>query len=1197
MKKNILLLAIGLVVLPYLARATEVEIQHLKVENLVEPLGLDVATPRFSWQMAVDDHSRGYEQKAYRITVTDEKQQPVWDSGRVESGRSVFINYEGNPLKATTRYSWTVSVWDQTGKVSAAGSWFETGLMNPSLMAWNGAKWIGGSDDDLILYSDYQLTFVVGYTLQLDQKSKSSKASFVLGANDPRLMDRYKNIYGLSNGENESYIAFSLDISPIITDKSALAKMKVYRVGYHADDKADTPLFSFDIPQALINESNMYQPHSVRLEVVSGLFDIFIDGTSESNKITTHNDPGGRFNAGKSFNLNPLGKGGDFIAFPALAHIGFATEAGQTACFGNLTIGNFRNPSHTLFEEKAGAGYDGIFAGYAGKGVEVVNGNYKTGGKHAVFAVANPSRNGVPMLRKTFTADRTLKKARLYVTSRGIYEICINGKRVGEDYFNSGLSQYNKTHFYQTYNVTSLVKQGQNAIGAMLGEGWWSGPSTFVIAMWNFFGDRQALMAKLVLTYEDGTEHVIATNNTWKFYNDGPVRLGSFFQGEVYDATKEMAVKGWDTPGFDDRNWSAATEQHEDGVAKTDKFHLVGSFTPLNGYDRVQYTGWPGENPQVVRELTAQHVKEVRKGVFVYDMGQNMVGVPEIKVNGKAGDQVVVRYAEVCYPDFPEYAGQNDLIMTENLRAAFVQDIYTLKGRNDVIAPRFTFHGYRYVEIRGIDHALPLENVKGKVISSMHHITADYHTSNQSVNRLWQNIVWSSYGNFISIPTDCPQRNERMGWSGDFSIFAKTATYVGGLNAFFDRHLLALRDTQREDGRYADVAPLGGGFGGVLWGSVGIVAPWEMYCQYGDSVGLARHYESMKRYMQYFADSIDPETNVTTDGTLGDWLSPVNGKNDNSLLFESYYIHELEIMSKAATVLGYEKDAKHYEALRKERVAHFHRTWLDDQQRTICSGIVPATFGKKLDPADYAKGKRMDTQVSYAVPLALGVINDAHRQSFAKNFVETVRRQDTDDSGVLRPAYSLLTGFIGTACISNALTENGYNADAYRLLLNNQYPSWLYPVENGATTIWERLNSYTAENGFGGNNGMNSFNHYSFGAVGAWMINHSAGIQRDENSPGFKHFIIAPQPDPDAVLKYAEGYYHSPYGRIYSKWAYNDAASEITYTVVIPANTSATFRFPANGAVTVSDKTGITVLEHHTFELVSGTYQFVQKAG
>lgn len=804
------------------------------------------------------------------------------------------------------------------------------------------------------------------------------------------------------------------------------------------------------------------------------------------------------------------------------------------------------------------------------------------------------------MLRKTFNADKTISKARLYVTARGIYEIYLNGKRVGEDYFNPGLTQYNKTHLYQTYDITSLIKSGNNAIGAYLSEGWWSGAATFIGASWNYFGDRQSFLAKLVITYKDGTEKTIVTDNTWKYFADGPIRMGSFFQGEVYDARKEAAIDGWATTQYNDSQWKQAKIHHGDGMHQTTDYDKTLLFADLDGYDKTNIIGTSVHNPQVVSVLTAQNVNEVSPGIFIYDMGQNMVGVPEITVSGKTGDKIVIRYAEMLYPDLPEYKDKKGSLMTENLRGAMVQDIYTLKGGNETIAPRFTFHGYRYIEITGIDEALPLSAVKGKVISSIHELSSDYNTSNEDVNRLWKNISWSSLGNFLSIPTDCPQRNERMGWSGDISVFAKTATYIGNLNAFLDQHLLALRDTQRKDGRYADIAPIGAGFGGVMWGSAGIIIPWEIYSQYGDIEVLRKHYQSMKQYMHYFASTIDPKTNVTSDGQLGDWLSPVNYMNDNSLLFEAYYIYELEIMSKVATILGYNDEAGEYTTLREKRKEYFNNTYLDTQKRTICSGNVPLAF-IKLDPENYRKGKLMDTQVSYAVPLALNIINEKDRSAFAENFAKTVRRKNKDDNGNIRPEYSLLTGFIGTSWISSALSDNGYNAEAYRLLLNEQYPSWLYPVKQGATTIWERLNSYTVDNGFGGNNSMNSFNHYSFGAVGAWMVNHSLGIQRDENHPGFKHFILNPVADPDGKMKFAEGYYDSYYGRIESKWSYSDNLKKITYTFNIPANTSATLHLPVKGKIIMpSNNLGIKEnknLDQNTriYELESGNYTFIQE--
>lgn len=375
------------------------------------------------------------------------------------------------------------------------------------------------------------------------------------------------------------------------------------------------------------------------------------------------------------------------------------------------------------------------------------------------------------MLRIVFTSSwQTVRKARLYVTARGIYDIYLNGKRMGEDYFNPGLTQYNKAHVYQTYDVTEYIEYGKNALGAVLAEGWWSGGATFMGYNWNFFGDRQSLLAKLVITYDDGKEETVVTDPaTWQYYDKGPVKYGSFFQGEVYDATREEQVEGWATASYIATGWKPACEIPLKGTVS----EVPGDgMPPVNDYSAYTLTAQTGQTVKAIRELTAIGVEEIRPGVFIYDMGQNMVGVPKIYLSGrKPGEKVKLRYAEVKYPDLPEYNGRVGMVMMENIRAAMAQDIYITKGGNEIIHPRFTFHGYRYVEITGIDKPLPVGDVKGTVLSSIHEITSHYETSNSKVNKLWENIMWSASGNFLSIPTDCPQRNERLGWSGDISVF------------------------------------------------------------------------------------------------------------------------------------------------------------------------------------------------------------------------------------------------------------------------------------------------------------------------------------------------------------------------------------------------------------------------------------------
>jgi len=594
-------------------------------------------------------------------------------------------------------------------------------------------------------------------------------------------------------------------------------------------------------------------------------------------------------------------------------------------------------------------------------------------------------------------------------------------------------------------------------------------------------------------------------------------------------------------------------------------------------------------------------------------MGQNMVGVPRISLSqGTVGQPITLRYAEVRYPDLPEYGDNIGMIMLENIRAALAQDIYISRGGEEIIQPRFTFHGYRYLEITGLEKALPLDAVEGLVISSVGELTASYETSNSKVSRLWNNITWSTVGNFLSIPTDCPQRNERMGWSGDISVFSRTATYVADVDRFLARHMMAMRNLQRENGWFPDIAPIGNGFGGILWGSAGITVAWEVYQQYGD-IGLLRdHYVAMKRYVEYLSTRIDPDTGVVDEGPLGDWLSPEGGKNDNSLLWCAYYVYDLDIVAKVADLLGKPEDAegfrRHYEARKK----HFNDTYVDPETgKTVKSRFKAAGFwsppgeasGSKAPAALSSDGREfVDTQASYAVSLALGVFSEENIPRAAEHLASACRRQSVDDTGTVRPEYSLMTGFIGTAWISKALSDSEYSDVAYHLLQQESYPSWLYPVDQGATTIWERLNSYTVEKGFGGNNSMNSFNHYSFGAVGQWMIAHSLGIQRDEESPGFKHFILKPEPDPTGEMTRAEGFFESLYGRIESAWEISEGT--LTYRATVPANTTATLYLPVGPESTITESgipadeaEGVEFLKlannRSVYHLTSGEYQFM----
>ena len=963
------------------------------------------------------------------------------------------------------------------------------------------ARWIGS--DQYMLYAKYLPQFRISWTVQLDKKS--DRLAVLFGGNDPRLMNRNMNILDVEDGKDESFIKVQLD--------AASGRMEVWRMGYTT--KREELLKSFDI--GAINASDS---HVIEIHCCLGSADALFDGRKLGGVV-----------------LNPMGKGGDYIAYPQLSNIGYEVEAGQHAIIHNVKVSNYRSPYAVLYEDK---------------GVQKI-GNKKM----AVRKLMDPSHGTMPLLRCQFALkQKPIKEATLTATARGIYRATLNGKQVGAEYYAPGISQYNKTHYYQQYDVTKMLTR-ENHLFVQLAEGWWAGGMTFSGGNWNYFGDQLAFIGRMVVRYDDGDSTIVTTQpDSWEVCNRSKVTYASMFQGEVYDNT--MTADGW-------RNAKEMTlEGHlpSEGGGTQPKVNDYSSFRMEKATTQVRLR----------KKLQAVNMNEVRPGVYVYDMGQNMAGFPCVTMrNLRKGQQLTFRYAEVLYPDLPEYGNKVGTLMLENIRAAMAQDIFVSNGDScEVFSPDMTLHGYRYIEITGIDQPLPVSDVEGMVVSSINHFTADFECSNPLVNRLWQNIQWSMLANFISLPTDCPQRNERMGWSGDISVFSRTAVNMADVDAFLRKHMQAMRDVQTPEGRFPDIAPIGGGFGGLLWGSAGITVPWECWLQYADRDILAEHYEAMKAYIDY-VDShyFDTTTGLLVQerqwGDLGDWLGLEDGKNDKTLLFEAYYIYDLDIMRQTAILLGKNADASRYEHRLRERKQFFIDTYIDQE-----TGM---TIFSAFDPNP--KGQPIDIQGSYVLPLAFNIVEGPLRQKLVERLVDCIERENTTDKGFRCPSYSLMTGFITTAWISRVLSDNGRSDVAYRLLQQEQYPSWLYPVTQGATTIWERLNSYTHTAGFSGNNSMNSFNHYSFGAVGQWLINRCLGIERDEAKPGFQHFILRPEPDSTGKMTYARGHLDTRYGRIESSWQRNPDGT-VSYRFVVPEGNSATLLLP--------DKLPI--------ELKSGTYNF-----
>ncbi len=1146
------------------AAKESVTITNLEVESSTNPIGIDKPNPRFSWIMESD--IRGQKQSAYQIIVASDKNKlaksigDIWDSGKIESDKSNNIKYQGKALNPTTRYYWTVKVWDKDGKLVAPSeeSWFETGLMGTG---WDNAKWIGAPEYELDAKS--KPVFNISYDVVIPEGS--SKGSFIFGANDPRLLNKNKNNYSIS-GEN--YIKYEVDLTELESG-TGTAMLNVYRKGYGPEKGMGQLDESKPIATGVISTittANKNNKHSIKISVSGNAATTTVDNTAVSMKRTAYPNE----TANNRLTLNPLNAVQDVPTFPRLNNIGFSVEKNQQAIFSNIAISEVRAPNAVVFNEEVNADYDGIFKDALDESkLKIENGAFHVKGGDDGFSVyKDPSHTSVPMLRTEVEVEKKVKNARLYATARGIYEFYINGKKVGDDYFNPGLTEYSKTIMYQSYDVTNMVQQGKNAIGAMLGSGWWSDQMTFNLANYNYFGDRQSLMGKLVITYEDNSSETIVTNpESWKYYGEGPITYASFFNGEDYDATRESLIEGWDKAGYDDHSWSNAVV-----------------ITPEAIFANPEIVAQIGDNVSVVEEITAKSYSEPRPGVYVYDMGVNMVGVPKVSLKGNKGQVVTMRTAEMLYPDLPEYENMNGssmvgMILTENYRAALSTDSYILSGKDngETYQPRFTFHGYRYLEITGIGEPLPLEDVKGIVLSSLREQTGSYETSNPLINQLFKNIIRSQYGNFLSIPTDTPARDERMGWTGDAQVFARTATYNADVQQFYSRFASILRDSQAADGGYPifapnyTVNPQNGGW--VAWAAAGIVVPFEVYQQYGDTALIEEHYESMQKFINSIKNGgkINGYQFLTSKTGLADHLSYT--PTDTPLLVNAIYGYVVSRMSIMAEAIGKNDDANEYQQLYGNIKAEWNKAFVD-----------PQTFTTKS-----VSGVKQDTQASYSLPLAYDMFSTENKSHAAARLAELTKEL----------GYIVTTGFVGTAPLNPALSENGYDEVAYNLLESTKYPSWLYPVVNGSTSIWERWNSYTHENGFGGNNGMNSFNHYALGAVGAWMYNHSLGIQRDVQNPGFKHIIF--KPTYGGEVTYAKGHYDSVYGRINSAWDLNNGTFK--YNVTVPANTTATVYIPTNNVNTVKEDgqpitkaKGVKFIEFKdgkaVYEIESGSYEF-----
>ena len=751
------------------------------------------------------------------------------------------------------------------------------------------------------------------------------------------------------------------------------------------------------------------------------------------------------------------------------------------------------------FSEKSNT----IFAPYY---MRVVDGfGEASSGYHIVPGGEEPA----PMFRKEFEVEKEITSARLYASSFGIYQIYMNGNKIEDEYFAPGQSEYSKEVYYRTYDVTQQLCKDENAIGVMLGHGRYDRAK-------GTWGDTLAFSGKLVITYDDGSKQTLVTDKSWKCYNNGPVRTDDMYTGEFYDAGYE--VDGWTKAGFVADDWEAVQIYNADTVLRV---------------------ATDSEPMRCVQELKPITISEPLDGTYVYDFGQNINGMCRIAVKGEPGQVITLRYAEALNEE--RLSNKDDAVgtvYTENLCTAHNTDYYVIKGtEEEIYEPNFVCRGFRYVQVTGLEKALETDEITALVLTSDLDRTGYFECSDESMNKLYQSIYWTQIDNYIDIPVDCPQRDERLGWSGDAQVFAKTASYNADVYQFLRQYTNILRLEQSEEGYYPErvlsTEPSGGANG---WSDAGVIIVWELYQQYGSREIIHENYEAMCKYVDYLVNTSD--NYLRSHEGYSDHNAVSTPEHTLTNTAQCAYVYS--ILAKMSKVIGEDSLAEKYENISEQ----YKKAWQDKFIQE--NGSIECWL-----------------QTAYALGLSYELYPEELRNAGAECL----------NNAVIFSDYHINTGYVGTPHLLPVLCDYGYADTAYKLIQQTTYPSWNYMLSMGATTMTERWESYYDNpDGTYGING--SLNHYGLGTVAAWLYQDVLGIRRDESNPGYKHFYI--EPVVGGGLTFAKGSYESVYGTIVSEWKVE--GNELVFRFVIPANTSATVTLPS--------------LEYQNMELEAGEYEY-----
>ncbi len=792
--------------------------------------------------------------------------------------------------------------------------------------------------------------------------------------------------------------------------------------------------------------------------------------------------------------------------------------------------------------------------------------------------------------RKEFTPAKTVRRATVFASALGLYELYCNGQRVGEAHFQPGFSDYRQRAYYRAHDVTSLIRAGgANALGAIVAEGWYSGYVGFGLLVGQgpnragryFYGKTPAFLAQLEIEYTDGSHDTVVTDTTWRVTDTGPTREADLIMGESYDARAEL--HGWAEPSYKDQDWAPAIPASENPAVSAVFTDALGNREVNLGFVRpAKMQAYAAPAIRVTQELPAKSIAEPSPGVYIFDLGQNFAGVARLKVKGSAGTKLRLRYGEKVHKD--------GRLMTENLRKARATDFYTLRGdpAGEVWYPKFTYHGFQYVEVTGLGEKPTLDMITGLVLHNATPLVGSFECSDPIMTQFGRNAQWTQRANFVEMPTDCPQRDERLGWMGDAQAYIRTATFNADTAAFYTKWLDDVVEAQREFGAYPDYAPYPMAHGaragktfGTGWTDAGIICPWTVWQVYSDTRLLEKNWASMTRFMNWRQASTHADGYGASIGNpWGDWLN-VNEATPVDYIDTGYYALDCGLMSEMAAALNRPVEAKEYAARR---------------------AAVQKAFTKQFLTTDGTL--KVDTQSAYVLALWVGLIPENQIPTAAATLAAKIEKN----------GFRMTTGFLGTRALLPALTAAGRHDLAVRLFQNRVFPSWGYEVVNGANSVWERWDSYTTEHGFNGakgdqNSSMNSFSHYAFGAVMEWAYRNLAGI--DSDGPGYRHIVIRPQPpaeksNPDQTpISWVTAHYDSINGRIASAWKKEPGA--IAFDITIPANTSATIYLPTNstelateGGQPLASAAGlgkVTIMgDALKVEAAAGSYHFLIKS-